>query len=195
MVNLYHIYILLLPVGAGGDGKSFFFGHLSKAIWGTGHSTLSSRNLQVDREWQQQGEKHIEKRWLNFDECNKDKGIDEEVVKNLSAGGDMPLRKNHAGDTLTARWLRTGLSWLINNGDIPDVPSAGDECWGRRLRAIYMDSNFTCRRDEIGSNSDGKNCFLADTSLKSWLESSRAGIAYWHGIFSLSSKSIRPMNV
>ena len=51
------------------------------------------------------GEKHIEKRWLNFDECNKEKGVDEEVVKNLAAGGEQPLRKNHQGDTLTARWL------------------------------------------------------------------------------------------
>ena len=56
----------LVPIGEGGDGKSLFFGHLGKAIWGTGFSNLSSRNLQVDREWQQQGEKHIEKRWFNF---------------------------------------------------------------------------------------------------------------------------------
>ena len=63
----------------------------------------------MDREWQQQGEKHIEKRWLNFDECNKERGVDEEVVKNLAAGGDQPLRKNHEGGASLAlqilRWV------------------------------------------------------------------------------------------
>ena len=92
----------LVPIGEGGDGKSFFFDHLSRAIWGSGHSNLSSRNLQVDREWQQQGEKHIEKRWLNFDECNKERGLDEEVVKNLAASGEQPLRKNHQAHSLRA---------------------------------------------------------------------------------------------
>ena len=53
--------VFLIPIGEGGDGKTLFFGHLLKAVFGTGHATLSSRNLQVDREWQQQGEKHIEK--------------------------------------------------------------------------------------------------------------------------------------
>ena len=172
--------VLLVPFGEGGDGKSFFFDRLSSAIWGSGHSNLSSRNLQVDREWQQQGEKHIEKRWLNFDECNRDKGCDEEVVKNLAAGGEQPLRKNHAGDTLSARWQKAALSWCMNTGDIPEIPTAGEDSWGRRLRAVPINNNFVCSHSDVGTNEKGQHWFLADESLRTWLASSRAGITYWY---------------
>ena len=86
---------LLFPIGEGGEGKSLFFAGLCQSVFGSGHANLSSRCLQVDREWQQQGEKHIEKRWLNFDEYNKEKPVDSEIAKNLAAGSKMPLRKNH----------------------------------------------------------------------------------------------------
>ena len=105
--------------------------------------------------------------------------MDEEVVNNLAAGGEMPLRKNHQGDTMSARWPKTGKSWCMNNGDIPNVMTAGESCWGRRLRAIPMENCFTMDGREIGTNSVGQHSFLADPSLKEWLESSEAGIAFW----------------
>ena len=47
-----------------------------------------------------QGEAHIEARHMNFDEAQAGKEIDSELFKNFSAGGALPLRKNHDGQTL-----------------------------------------------------------------------------------------------
>ena len=81
---------------------------------------------------------------------------------------------------MTANWRRAAKSWCLNFGDVPRVPTALDFCWERRLRAFVMCNDFTCDRDKIGTNSDGRHTFLSDVSLKSWLESDRAGIAYWY---------------
>ena len=167
---------LLIVYGHGGDGKSLFFNHLCQSVFGSGHANMTSRNLQVDREFQQQGEKVIEKRWLNFDECDPDSPMQNELVKNLSAGGWVPLRKNHQGDTIYGRWMKTGKSWLMNNDDVPELTSAQEKSWKRRLRAIEMKNNFDS--DQIGDELSGLT-FLSDTDLKEFLESEEAGIAYW----------------
>ena len=81
---------------------------------------------------------------------------------------------------MAARWQKCGNSWCMNNGDIPAILIAMEACWESRLRAIPMNNSFTWDPANIGTDAAGKHCFLADVELKSWLESSRAGIAYWH---------------
>lgn len=98
----------------------------------------------------------------------------------MAAGGEQPLMKNHAGDTLSARWSKAGMSWCMNNGDIPDIPTAEEESWGRRLRAAPANHNFVCREADIGTNAKGQHSLLADEALRAWLTSPQAGIAYWY---------------
>ena len=141
--------IILIIFGHGGDGKSLFFNHLLKSVFGTGHGNMSSRNLQVDREFQQQGEKFLESRWLNFDECNRDAGLVEDLVKNFIAGGWIALRKNHAGETDYACWPKSGKSWLVNNDDVPHLPSAQEKSWQRRIRGLQMKNNFDLERRSL----------------------------------------------
>lgn len=106
----------LVVIGGGGEGKSLLFGSLLSAVLGSGHSTVSSRALQVDREWQQQGESFLESRFLAFAECPKEKGFGTEAVKNLSASQKQPLRKNHQGETMYHRWNRCGCALLKARG-------------------------------------------------------------------------------
>ena len=54
----------------------------------------------------------------------REMGVYEEVVKHLTSGGEMPLRKNHEDDTLRARLQKAGTSWCMNAGDIPQIITA-----------------------------------------------------------------------
>ena len=58
------------------------------------------------------------------DELNGDLGILEEVWKNVTGGGVVPLRRNHSSDTFYTDYAHAAKSWMMNWGDVPHVPNA-----------------------------------------------------------------------
>ncbi|CAJ1383870.1 unnamed protein product [Effrenium voratum] len=179
---------LLLSSFAGGDGLRMLLAQsalvaarlrqpdLMKACWGSGFGHPSS-TLQVDREFQQQGLHFLHCVMLTFDECRRDHGLAEDVLKVFVGGGKMPLRKNHEADTKYASWEFCGKNWCMNVGDVPAVPTAEERSHARRIRCCFMRSSFSNQPEEIDVQ---RKVFLADPEAKQFCASNHAVWSFYH---------------
>ena len=133
--------------------------------------------LQVERELQQQGHLYQHCVMLTFDECRRDAGVVEDVLKVFTAGGDIPLRKNHESETRYTNFAYTGKNWLMNGADIPFLPTALERSHSRRFRCTFMRNTMT--HDETVVDIQ-KGIFLADPEAKNFCAMPAAVWSYFH---------------
>ncbi|CAJ1380004.1 unnamed protein product [Effrenium voratum] len=104
---------------------------------------------QVEREFQQQGHQFFSCVWLTFDECRRDQGVIEDLLKLFTSGGHVPLRRNHEQETRYFSWAFCAKAWLMNAADIPIIPSALETSHARRLRCSYLRNTLTQDLDSV----------------------------------------------
>ena len=92
---------------------------------------------------QQQGHLYQQCAMLTFDECRRDIGLVEDVLKVFCSGGKVPLRKNHEPETRYTSFEFCAKTWLLNSADIPSVPSAMETSHRRRWRCTFMRNSIT----------------------------------------------------
>ena len=92
-------HVMIFLIGPGGEGKTLFTMKLLKAVFGTGHASPSSKMLQVEEEFRQQGHLIVQADWLAFDEIKPNSIIEDEIFKLLVCGGLLDLRRNHEAET------------------------------------------------------------------------------------------------
>lgn len=141
--------ILHMVVGSGHDGKTLVFVDHLQAVFGTALSCAPCAMLQADREFQVQGVNFLHAAFITFDECKREQGIMEDIIKVFVGGGWLPLGRNHEAETKYGHWAQTGKVWAMNTGDIPKVPTAEEISHQRRFRCTYMRSKFTAVEDEV----------------------------------------------
>ena len=163
--------ILHIVVGCGHDGKTLIFVDHLQAVFGSAFSCAPCGMLQSEREFQVQGANFIHAAFLTFDECKRDSGIMEDIVKVFVGGGWLPLRRNHEAETRYGHWACTGKVWAMNSGDIPRVPTAEEVSHQRRFRCTYMRSTFTALEEEVDIPN---KVFHADPGAKSFMSSGEA---------------------
>ena len=144
-----------------------------RAVFGSGFRCAPCTMLQADREFQVQGVNFIHAAFLTFDECKRDQGLVEDIVKVFVGGGWLPLRRNHEAETRYGHWPNTGKVWAMNVGDIPKVPTAEEVSHRRRFRCTYTRSKFTANHDEVDV---ANRVFQADPTAKEFMAS---GDAVW----------------
>ena len=168
--------VIIVLVGPGGEGKTLLTVTLGEAVWGTGHADASSSLLQVPEEFRKQGYLLAQMRWISFDECKPDSSIEEEIFKMFAGGGRIALRKNHEAETHKVSWEFCGKSWNMNTFDVPHVASAADNNFRRRLRCVFLRSQFMSDARKVRIQG---RIFEADSSLKTWLASGEAACVFW----------------
>jgi hypothetical protein len=164
-------------VGGGHDGKSMILVDFMRACWGSGFGNPPCTMLQVEREFQQQGLNFFQCVMLTFDECRRDQGLVEDVVKVFLGGGKMPLRKNHEGETKYASWEYCGKNWNMNLGDIPHVPTAEEKSHARRYRCNYMRATLTNDPEKVDV---ANKVFLADPDAKNFCSHGESVWSFFH---------------
>lgn len=157
--------VMLVFVGEGHDGKTMILVDLMSACWGSGFGNPPSTMLQVDREFQQQGLNFLHCVLLTFDECRRDQGLVEDLMKVFLGGGKIPLRRNHEAETKYGSFQFVGRSWNLNAGDIPHVATAQEKSNARRYRATFMRSTITNNPEEVSVT---KKVFFADPDAKAF---------------------------
>ena len=126
---------------------------------------------------QQQGHLYQQCAMLTFDECRRDIGLVEDVLKVFCSGGKVPLRKNHEPETRYTSFEFCAKTWLLNSADIPSVPSAMETSHRRRWRCTFMRNSIT--HDPACVNI-AERVFLADHEAKPFCGSPAAVWTWWH---------------
>ena len=96
--------ILHMVVGPGQDGKTLIFVDHMRAVFGSGFGCAPCTMLQTEREFQQQGANFIQCCYMVFDECRREQGLVEDLVKVFVGGGWLALRRNHEAETKYGHW-------------------------------------------------------------------------------------------
>ena len=152
-----------MSVGYGMDGKSLIFSDLMSPVWGSAFGSCLGTMLQIPTEFQQQGHNFIDAALMTFDEAHRQHSVEEAIFKTFVAGVTMPLRRNHEG--------KTGKAWCFNVGDIPEMPTATETSYARRIRCIFHRSGFTA--EVSGVDSERLVC-VAKPLAKEWMRSGEA---------------------
>ena len=168
--------VMMVLVGHGGEGKTLLMCDLMGAVWGTGHAVAPPSILQTSEEFRKQGHIYRGKKWISIDESRPAIGIEEEVFKIFVAGGELCLRRNHEAETHFACWPTCGKTWCMNPDDIPNVPSAMESAYERRLRCVVLRSKFT---QDPAKVCQAERTYLADDTLKDWLRGPEASCVFW----------------
>ncbi|CAE6948302.1 unnamed protein product [Symbiodinium sp. CCMP2456] len=163
--------ILHMIVGPGQDGKTLVFVDHMRAVFGSGFGCAPSSMLQTEREFQQQGSNFIQCCYLVFDECRREQGLIEDLVKVFVGGGWLPLRRNHEPETKYGHWAFAGKAWCLNVGDIPYLPTSQEISHARRFRCTFMRSHFTSNAADVDPD---RKIFKADPSAKIFMASGEA---------------------
>ncbi|CAJ1343512.1 unnamed protein product [Effrenium voratum] len=137
----------------------------------------SDSPMQVEREFQQQGHQFFSCVWLTFDECRRDQGVIEDLLKLFTSGGHVPLRRNHEQETRYFSWAFCAKAWLMNAADIPIIPSALETSHARRLRCSYLRNTLTQDLDSVDIKG---RVFLADQDAKTFCASPTAVWTFLH---------------
>ena len=169
--------ILHMVVGPGQDGKTLVFVDHMRAVFGSGFGCAPSSMLQTEREFQQQGSNFIQCCYLVFDECRREQGLIEDLVKVFVGGGWLPLRRNHEAETKYAHWAFAGKAWCLNVGDIPYLPTSQEISHARRFRCTFMRSHFTSNVADVDPD---RKVFKADPSAKVFMASGEAVWCFYH---------------
>lgn len=132
---------------------------------------------QVEREFQQQGHQFFSCVWLTFDECRRDQGVIEDVLKIFTSGGQMPLRRNHEQETRYFSWPFCAKAWLMNAADVPMIPSAMETSHARRFKCSFLRNTLT---HDMASVDVTNRIFLADQDAKTFCASPTAVWTFFH---------------
>ena len=106
-----------------------------------------------------------------FDECRREQGLVQDLVKVFVGGGWLPLCRNHVSETKYDHWSYAGKVWCLNVGDIPHLPTAEEICHARRFRCTFMRSHFTCNGAEVAAE---RKILRADPGAKAFMSSGEA---------------------
>ena len=169
--------ILHMVVGPGQDGKTLIFVDHMRAVFGSGFGCAPCTMLQTEREFQQQGANFIQRCYMVFDECRREQGLVEDLVKVFVGGGWLPLRRNHEAETKYGHWSYAGKVWCLNVGDIPHLPTAEEISHARRFRRTFMRSHFTSNGAEVAAE---RKIFRADPGAKAFMSSGEAVWCFYH---------------
>lgn len=132
---------------------------------------------QVEREFQQRGHQFFSCVWLTFDECRRDQGVIEDVLKIFTSGGQMPLRSNHEQETRYFSWPFCAKAWLMNAADVPMIPSAMETSHARRFKCSFLRNTLT---HDMASVDVINRIFLADQDAKTFCASPTAVWTFFH---------------
>ena len=177
---------ILIPVDFGGTGKSLIYETLGRALWGQTFGSCPSSMLQVPEEFRKQGHNLIWYSWLNFDESKPSSGLEEEIFKLLLSGGFLALRRNHEAETTYYAWPWAGKTHPMNDGDIPWVPTAEDECFLWRICVYRTRCILVLRSEDVDPS---KHKYLSDPTLKAFLSSEVAACIWWKYLALLQTRS------
>ena len=181
--------VILVPYGEGRDGKSMVFSDLMKATWGDACGLCPGTMLQVEREFQQQGHRFIDCIWLSFDESNRERGVQEDVVKMFGSNMLMPLRRNHEAETHDGDFSRAGRCFAMNISDIPWIPPAQEISHARRYLGTYHRATFLLDEDRLNA---GICIFKARPDYKEFAKSGLAAVIFIRDYIARTKKETTP---
>ena len=142
-----------------------------RSVWGTGYGFASPAISQRREEFRRQRHRYRGLRWLSVGEERPTSGIEGDMSKVSVTVGRPPLSWNREAETHYATRTKFGKRRATNPDNAPNVPSAGQTSYRRRLRRERARSKLSANPEEP-DHRDG--VLLSDDTTRGWARSEEA---------------------